>query len=114
MHVGEAGRRSIRLLTGDEPITEEEQPMPRGVYERKPKSSDAAPAKRLATKPRKKRKPARPKPARRAAPRKSAEEPRFGVFDDGCVMISAPGCKGRLSPEDSSRLLAFIKRLGGE
>lgn len=51
--------------------------------------------------------------ARRAASQ-SAAGPRFGVFDDGSLVLSAAKCKGTLTPSEVRDLAKFINGLQHE
>lgn len=88
----------------------EENPIPTGVYPRKPKATPAAkpeaPAK--VRKPRAKAK-AKAEPKVRA---KAATGPRFGVFEDGTVELKLPTCSGVVGPDDARALVGFLKRIG--
>ena len=93
--------------------------MPKGVYDRsksKPRKTSTPPMT-----------PATPpastngaqEPAKEPAPRKpraaspaKGERARFGVFEDGSVLISTARCDGSLEPEEAQALFAFMKRIG--
>lgn len=103
-------------VTGNLIRTGKGNDMPKGHYDRtksnraKKDDKPAEPAKGTtpaATTP-------SPRKARRggrnAAPAPSVVR-RFGVFDDGSVEVELPGCKGSMSGEEASELVAFIQRL---
>jgi type IV secretory pathway VirB10-like protein len=93
----------------------QEEAMPSGVYPRKPKAQDEAAA-NATPKTKRKRKARAAKPAAPAASssrRRRSSEARFGVFEDGSVIVAAPGCKGKLTGEEAADLVEFITRLKG-
>lgn len=54
--------------------------------------------------------PRKRKYTRRAAAQ-PAGSPRFGVFDDGSLVLSTAGCKGTLTPSEVRDLAKFINGL---
>ena len=127
------GTRRVHRIGDDEeegagvqPPQPVEEAMPKGVYDRskakprKKKAAGAAPAEPghaheiVVRKPRAARKAkAKSKPRRVAAPRRPsrAADAAFGVFEDGSVVIDTPTCKGKLTAEQTTRLVAFVQRL---
>lgn len=100
----------------------QEDPMPRGVYDRskvkratkggEPGEGDAPVRKPAPPKKGKKRKsPAKASPAKATRP---VEGRRFGVFDDGSIVVNLPGCSGELSADDAAALVAFIQGRRGK
>lgn len=93
----QAGARVHRLGQPEE-LKEDAMPKPK-----------AEPAKKPADEPQpvaKKRKYVR------RAPAAGEGAARFGVFDDGSVKISLPGCAGTLGPEEAREFVGFLKRIG--
>lgn len=94
----------------------EENPMPTGVYPRKPKATPAAkpeaPAK--VRKPRAKAKAKAEPKVRAKAAQKATTGPRFGVFEDGTVELRLASCTGIIAPTEAREFLAFLKRIGVE
>lgn len=112
--------RAHRIGKPDEdlPPTDQENPMPRGVYDRtkaadKPatETKDAPPPK--VKKARKARAAAAAKPvARKKA--KAATGARFGVFDDGTIELRLATCTGLVGTEDARALVKFLCQIGIE
>lgn len=104
-----AGRKRVHLIGRPEEDEGEEITMPRRKAEAvKPAETEQ---------PRQKRKYTRRKaaPAKvRVASRREVAAPSFAVWDDGSVQIESQHCKGKLSPEEASQLVAFVARLRGE
>lgn len=97
----QAGARVHRLCEPDEL---QEDSMPR--------KSSTEPKPEAPAIPKKRGRPAKAK-AEGAKPRKSAA-PRFGVFDDGSVMIELPHCAGQMNPAEVQQFTGFLKRIGVE
>lgn len=75
-----------------------------------PKKASTEPKADPAPAPKKRgRKPRDPNAA--PAARKS-KVPRFGVFDDGSVMIELPNCAGQMNPDEVAEFTGFLKRIG--
>lgn len=91
----------------------EENPMPTGVYPRKPKATPAAKPEAPA-KARKPRAKAKVKAAPKARATKATTSPRFGVFEDGTVELRLASCTGIIAPTEAREFLAFLKRIGVE
>jgi hypothetical protein len=85
----------------------EENPMPTGVYPRKPKATPAAKPEA----PAKARKP-RAKATPKAAPKSRTDGPRFGVFEDGTIELKLPTCTGVVGPDDARALVGFLRKIG--
>lgn len=102
----QAGARVHRLGEPDE-LTEEA--MPRGVYDRKKPADKPAKSEPKADAPPKAKRVRKPgaKIAMEHVP-----GPRFGVFDDGSVTLSLPGCKGQLVPQEAREFVAFLAKIG--
>lgn len=91
-----------------QPLPDEDNDMPRGIYPRIGRFP-GKPAETESSKPpitRKKR-------AARAKPAPNGDARRFGVFDDGSVVIETAACKGTLAAEEAAALVEFIGRLRG-
>ncbi len=97
------GARVHRLGEDDE--TEQEAPMPTGVYERK-KKADAVPAVAELVKKRVRKSRAK------APPTQGAAIPRFGVFDDGSVSIIVPKFSGTLTADEAAQFVGFLRKIG--
>lgn len=41
-----------------------------------------------------------------------SDGPKFGVFDDGSVTLSLPGCKGQMVPQEAREFVAFLAKIG--
>ncbi len=103
-----AGARVHRL--GEDEETEQEAPMPTGVYERKRKAQ-ATPAAESPPTPKKRgRKPGLKAP--KAQRPQGSAIPRFGVFDDGSVSIIVPKFSGTLTAEEAAQFVGFLRKIG--
>lgn len=106
--------RAHRIGKPDEylPPTIQENPMPRGVYDRT----------KAAAKPKEKPEASSPppgaeKPAKVGRKPRAAKAPtsaRFGVFDDGTIELRLPGCTGLVGTEDARALVKFLRQIGIE
>ena len=114
--------RPVRGYAGkicEQPNQHTKEPdMPRGVYERKPKTAPADSAPEAPEKKPRRKKAAKPARTARKAPRRAARlvmqhvpGPRFGVFEDGSVEVRLPDCRGTISGDDAAALHAFITKL---
>lgn len=103
---------------------DKENDMPRGVYDRKPKTDQPKEATAPARPEKRKAAPAGKRVKKAATPRKAprraakpvvplAAGPRFGVFEDGSVEVRLPDCRGTISGDDAAALHAFITKLRG-
>ena len=125
---GYAGHlRADRIESAPPAPTEQETPMPTGVYPRKKKAAPKttaseftsvapAPKPNLAhhgEKPAKGRK-ARAERKAKAMNGSPASGPRFGVFEDGTIELKLPGCSGTIAAEDARGLVGFLRRIGVE